>query len=95
MPLQSLALMNSDFVRARAKAFASRLEREEPDQAKRIPLAFLTAWSREPSLEERQAATGFLDEQSRLYGLGAEGRNKAWVDFCQSMLMSNEFLYLD
>lgn len=95
MPLQALTLMNSGFVRARAESFERRLRRERPDEPQRVVLAFLTAYSREPSAEERIAAAAFLAEQGGLYGSDSEARRKAWVDFCQSILMSNEFLYLD
>ena len=95
MPLQSLALLNSEFVRVRATAFASRLEREEADEARRVSTAFLTAYARPPSREEETAALGFLGAQDREYGPSADARKKAWVDFCQSILMSSEFLYLD
>jgi hypothetical protein len=95
MPLQSLLLMNSDFVRARAHAFASRMERERSDEAERLAAVFLTAYARSPSGEEESAARGFLDAQENAYGQGTEARKKAWVDLCQSIFMSNEFLYLD
>ncbi len=95
MPLQALTLMNSGFARARAEAFERRLRRERPDEPQRVALAFLTAYAREPSAGERAAAAAFLAEQGRLYGTDGEAARKAWVDFCQSILMSNEFLYLD
>jgi hypothetical protein len=95
MPLQSLALLNSEFVRVRARAFASRLEREEANEARRVETAFLTAYARPPSREEEAAAFGFLDAQDNEYGRVTDARKKAWVDFCQSILISNEFLYLD
>src|SRR5439155_11095892 len=47
--LQSLALLNSDFARRRAKAFAQRLEREAgADAGKRVTLAFRLVSGREP-----------------------------------------------
>lgn len=95
MPLQSLALLNSDFVRVRALGFASRLEREEVNEARRVSMAFLIAYARPPSREEEAAASEFLDAQENEYGRAADARKKAWVDFCQSLLISNEFLYLD
>jgi hypothetical protein len=95
MPLQSLSLLNSDFVRARSHAFASRMERERPDESERLTAVFLTAYARPPSGEEETAARGFLDTQANTYGQDAEARKKAWVDLCQSIFVSNEFLYLD
>ena len=43
-------------------------------------------------------ATGHPDKSSAAPASATllnEARRKAWVDFCQSILMSNEFLYLD
>src|SRR5207253_497041 len=52
-PLQSLALLNSEFVRARAKGFARRLVREAgDDDGKRLTLAFRLACGRPPLPEE-------------------------------------------
>jgi hypothetical protein len=95
MPLQSLTLLNSEFVRDRSRAFARRLEREEADEARRVLTAFLTAYARPPSREEEAAAFGFLAAQEGEHGRGGDARKKAWVDFCQTLLMSNEFLYQD
>ncbi len=95
MPLQALTLMNSDFVRARAAGFARRLEQTLPDHALRISLAYELAYTRQPTIEEKAAALQFLVDQKRLYGDQPQAGQKALVDFCQTLLMSNEFLYLD
>ena len=95
MPLQSLTLLNSEFVRNRARSFAGRLEREEANEAKRVATAFAIAYARPPSHDEEAAAYGFLEAQRNEYGQAAEARKKSWVDFCQSLLISSEFLYLD
>jgi hypothetical protein len=94
-PLQSLALLNSEFVRARAGSFARRLDREQPDEQKRIARSYVITYSRSPTSEEQSEATAFLDAQAREYPSDPNARKKAWVDFCQSLLVSNEFLYLD
>ncbi len=95
MPIQSLTLLNSEFVRSRARAFANRLESLETDEPGRLRRAFELAYSRQPANDEIQAAIAFLNEQSKIYGSGAEAKRKAWVDLCQTILISNEFLYLD
>ncbi len=95
MPLQSLALMNSDFVRSRSTAFAGRVQRHESDEQKRVRLAFMTAYSRVVTGQEEMAALRFLDEQAHFYAPDAKARSRAWIDFCQSLLISNEFLYVD
>ena len=95
MPLQSLALMNSDFVRARAQSFAGHILDQKIDEPRRIRLAFMKAYSRTISEDEEISASQFIKNQEQLYAPSSEARSKAWIDFCQSLLMSNEFLYLD
>lgn len=95
MPLQSLALLNSEFVLDRARNLAARLEKSTPDEAARIRLAYLTAWGREPSEGEVTKARAFLDEQQSEYGDAGDARKRARIDFCQMLLASNEFLYVE
>ena len=95
MPLQSLTLMNSEFVRARAHGFARRLEHVMKDDSGKINLAFELAYARRPTIDEHQGTMAFLESQKRLYGENLKPGPKAWVDLCQALLMSNEFLYLD
>jgi hypothetical protein len=40
-------------------------------------------------------ARKFLDEQEREYAGQSDARQRAWVDFCQMLLASNEFLYVE
>ncbi len=94
---QALLLMNGDWVMARARAFARRVERSAAEDAARVDLAWRLALGRTPSREEVQGALDFLDRQA---GLAApEGapadRAAAWVDLCHVLLNANEFLYVD
>ncbi len=90
VPLQALALLNADFTRRRASAFSQRLAREASGD--RLALAFRLACGREPCAAERSAAARFLEKQRQLYG----GTNdRAWTDFCQMLLASNAFLYVE
>jgi hypothetical protein len=114
VPLQSLTLLNSGFVAARAKRLAERLERDCPasapvsgassslrlkdaDADARVARAFVLVAGREASRQERGASRRFLDAQPGRYpGLAAaDARKAAWVDFCQMLLASNAFLYLE
>ena len=96
MPLQSLSLLNSDFVVKRGQDFAGRLEREGgADADARIRYAFLLACGRPPDSVERQAATRFLAAQRQVYAGQPGAAKSAWADFCQSLLGSNSFLYLE
>src|SRR5204862_2611132 len=59
VPQQSLFLMNSPFMAARARALAARLHREASDDAGRIEQAYLLLYRRNPSDEERQLGQDF------------------------------------
>jgi hypothetical protein len=94
VPLQSLALLNSEFARLRAAAFARRLDREAgADEMRRITFAFRLACGRNPTTDEQTAARRFVAEQRALYA--KDGELAAWADFCQMLLASNTFLYVE
>lgn len=95
-PLQSLALLNSDFVRARAKGLAQRLASTAgADTEKRLTLAFNLVNGRAPLPEESAACAKFLDKQRLLYATEKDADDRAWTDLCQMLLASNAFLYLE
>ncbi len=100
VPLQSLSLLNSDFVVARATALAARLEGEcprEDDLDARLERVFLLIIGRPPDSLERAAACRFLQTQPARYP-GLPPRNaerRAWADCCQMVLASNSFLYVE
>jgi hypothetical protein len=96
IPLQSLGLLNSDFVLARAKAFAHRVAREAgAAPSDRVSRAFLIAMGRAPSREEQAASRRFIEAQPARYSGEPDASEHAWFDFCQMILASNAFLYLE
>jgi hypothetical protein len=95
MPLQALALLNSEFVLERSKSFAARLQREASDETDRLRLAYLTAWGREPQEGHLEIACRFLEMQAAEYQADPHPSARAWIDFCQMLLASNEFLYVE
>lgn len=95
VPLQSLTLLNSPFIRARAAAFAARLGKEAGNDPRvRIRHAYLLAFGRLPGEKELAAAEEFVRAQVSEYGGAEKGGPPAWTDFCQSLLASSEFLYV-
>lgn len=96
IPLQSLSLLNSEFTVARATALARRTAADvgETDAA-RVQHAFVLALGRGPRDDERAAAEAFLQAQPARYGDAADARDRAWIDFCQMLLASNAFLYVE
>ena len=96
MPLQSLSQLNSEFALARAAALARRLEHEAPpDPRHRARLAFEFAAGRAPTDVELRSSLEFLEEQTRSYEPAADASPRAWGDFCQMLLSSNAFLYVE
>jgi hypothetical protein len=96
VPLQALALLNSEFARLRARAFARRLEREAgADADRRLTTAFLLASGRQPTAEEAAAARRFLAIQAGVYAGQKDAPERTWADLCQMVLASNAFLYLE
>jgi len=94
---QSLAMMNSPFVRSRAVAFANRIKPAAPDQlGAAIDQAYHTALSRAPTAGERERLIAFVTRQAESYGGPAKnGLDLALADVCQSLMCSNEFVYID
>jgi len=100
-PLQSLTLMNDDFVLENTRAFAARVEEisgSKPAEAK-VQTAYLLALSRKPATEELTIAKSHLQREEELYlksnTAPTQARKAALESLCHLLLLSNEFLYLD
>jgi hypothetical protein len=93
-PSQSLDLLNSDLVFEWARAFAERVLKDGADTSAvhdQVARAFTLAYGREASAEEQKMAASFLEKQVPITGT----RAAAFVDLCQMLLTSNEFLYMN
>ena len=88
---QALLLMNSPEVRKWSVAFAKRVMKDSAgtDLPPIIARAYAIALGREPRPSELKAAVAFIGN-----GIGA-GLEKSVADFCQALLSSNEFAYLN
>jgi ribosomal protein L29 len=97
VPTQALFLMNSPFVLARAEEFAGDLLSDESlDDAARIDLAYQRALSRQPSAGEIELAYEFIKTISPRDDVPPkEQRLRGWTGFCQALLVSAEFRYLN
>jgi mono/diheme cytochrome c family protein len=99
VPSQALFLLNHPFVRDQARHFAARLL-AEPTTSDRDRLArgYRLALGRRPTASEVEDSTAFLSvyqTRARARGQKPEARLAAWQGVCQSLLIRNEFLYLD
>jgi mono/diheme cytochrome c family protein len=99
---QSLMLMNSDFAVEYSKHFALRLIDEAGTQTSdRIMLAWKLAFSTEPAAADVSAGEQFIELQRmtiRQQSPKADEttiQRRAMATFCQALLSSNRFLYVD
>ncbi len=91
VPLQSLYLMNSTFVRQQALALTRRPEFVSAGTMReRIAAAFRLVLARAPRDDEMQLAIGYMSS-APLDGSGAF----AWPDLIQGLMLSNEFVFVD
>ena len=94
---QALLMMNSELVMQAAARFAGQLLSDTAaSDDRRIGLAFAKAYGREATVQEIQRAQRFLSEfQPAKPGGKLSARVQAWTTFCQTLLASNEFSYLN
>ncbi len=97
VPTQSLALMNSPFVRQQAEQLAQRIHPSpETPLATSVDLAYRIAFARVPSEPERTQMLSFIETQRTLAGGDPTANtNKALAEFCHVLLCLNEFVYVD
>lgn len=95
IPLQSLKLLNSEFVRDRAAALARRTANASgADQSSRLWRLYRLAIGRAPTDAELRSSMEFLTRQPLDYADQAHAEELAWTDLCQALLASNAFLYV-
>jgi hypothetical protein len=91
---QALTLMNSPFVRAKAEQLAKRVRPDaKVELGKAIEQAYRLAFCRSATDEEKARMTSFIERQARTYA--KNGLDTAMADFCQVLLCSDEFVYVD
>ncbi len=93
-PAQALYFMNGPLVIRQSGALAERVNAINADEAGRIAAACRLALARMPTSVERDRAVAFLREFSE-QTKGADSQRGAWTAFCQALLSSAEFRYLD
>jgi hypothetical protein len=88
---QRLFMLNSPFMLAQAKAFASRVATDAGESAEaRVRRAFRLLYARDPDGDELKLAADFLSKpDSQSMGV------TRWEQYAQVLLVSNEALYVD
>jgi mono/diheme cytochrome c family protein len=87
-PSQALVFINNPNMRQIAEGFAKRIASEE-DQ---IGAAYLIAYGRLPTDEERVVVDAFMHRQEESHG---GDQRKALSDFCAALMSANEFIYIE
>jgi hypothetical protein len=99
VPLQALFLMNSNFMRDTAAAFARRACRDASDPRDRIRRMDELAYGRYPTSDEIANAEEYLAQYRNLAlttGLNpARADTEAWQSYARVLLTANEFFYVD
>ena len=107
---QALLLLNSPFIHSLADHFASRVAHEaDGDASQQAKLAWQLAYSRAPTDEQLQEGVTFIEELTKHYqttevkeeaapkdkAAPLDPARRALTSFCQALLSSNRFLYVD
>jgi hypothetical protein len=92
---QALLLLNSPQGRQYADGFARRLTSSSDEAA--VERAYRIALGRGPDARENKLALHFLAGQAAAYRKTGrtDAEHRARVDFCQTLLSTNEFIYVD
>lgn len=101
-PLQSLTMINSEFLNTSAGHLASRVDSIAGGAAalsKKIDIAYWLAFSRSASTAESRAAEHHLQQLKVLYEKSGmtdeESSQRSLENFVHMLICSNEFLYID
>jgi hypothetical protein len=97
---QALFFLNSPLVKEQARHLALAVFAGADDDAGRVARAYERALARSATAEETALALEHVSRVAALAMPGAEGdphaaRLAGWISFCQALLASGEFLYLD
>ncbi len=91
VPGQALYLFNNPFVIEQAEHLANRLIKEEHTPTQRIQHAYQQVFQRVASPEEIRQAEQLVE----FTATETQSTHDAWSSFCQALLITNEFRYLD
>jgi hypothetical protein len=89
---QALMMMNNPFVVQQAEALAARIRATVTEPANQVQLAWRLVFSRSPEESEQQTGVDFLTQSP---DATPETSTAVLNHFCQSLISSNGFLYVD
>jgi mono/diheme cytochrome c family protein len=94
---QALLLMNSDFIAESARAFAGRLLQESPDLRQQLERGWRLAFADAPTAAQISEAVEFITAQTEVFRgqKRTDAAEMALANYCQALLSTNRFLYVD
>ena len=99
---QSLWFMNSQFVLSSSSNFARRLREEVPHDLKgQVTQAWQIAFGTKPAETDVSQAVEFITRQQQVFRSASpplseeEAAQKSLASFCQALISSNRFLYVE
>ncbi|HAD61818.1 MAG TPA: hypothetical protein DCG12_21480 [Planctomycetaceae bacterium] len=95
VPTQALYMMNSPFVTQQSSEMAARLLESDNSDEGRIRFAYELALSRPATDAEVERSLDFITTASEKNAQEEESEMTAWAGFCQVLLASAEFRYLE
>ena len=93
VPQQALFLMNHSFVWDQATALIRRPDIAALTDEQRIERLYQVLFSRSPDTEERAWGLEFVHWVP--FTTDSSTQDKAWVSYAQTLMMSNEFMFID
>jgi hypothetical protein len=98
---QSLLMLNSQFIQEHAEHLALKLQKEAPASIEeQIKLAWALIYSSSPTKDECDLSLAFIKEQTSSFSKSVAKKEsnpelQSLTAFCQGLLISNRFLYVD
>jgi hypothetical protein len=91
---QALMMMNNPHIRSWAAAFATKLAATSSAETA-IKTGYQIALGRQPTSEELADCMDFVKAQQSYYSKRTNARGLALTDFCQTLMCSNEFVFIE
>lgn len=108
VPLQALFFLNDVVVQNRAEHLAERLMKEAKDHRQRVERAYALLFGAIPSDADLTAANRFIEAQTKWFTTEGDAAwkekvkkspeaagQRSWATYCQVLMSSNRFLYVD
>ncbi len=94
-PLQSLMMMNSEWVNARAENMAKQIVSLKSTPQASVEEAFTRVFLRSPSETEMESATRFIEANESTTNADKQDWRVLFVDYCHVLINSNSFLHME